>query len=131
LLGVHPWTSSRTVYRELLSVYLPIGVISQLPREFADYQAEAENSDTICGSPSPFQGDTALCRMPMCRLPEAAHRHSRTLLPGYLEKYALSPQYCIEQNVQRRMGFTLVVSRQSIHFSRRYPPKQFSYFCPQ
>jgi len=23
-------------------VYLPIGVISQLPREFADYQAEAE-----------------------------------------------------------------------------------------
>ena len=42
LLRVHPWTSSRTIYPDLLSVYLPIGVISQLPREFADYQAEAE-----------------------------------------------------------------------------------------
>jgi len=27
----------------MLSVYLPIGVKSQLPREFADYRAEAEN----------------------------------------------------------------------------------------
>jgi len=32
----------KTIYRNLLSVYLPIGVISQLPREFANYQAEAE-----------------------------------------------------------------------------------------
>jgi len=31
-----------TVYRDLLSVNLPIDVISQLPRELADYQAEAE-----------------------------------------------------------------------------------------
>ena len=42
LLRVYPWTSSRTVYRDLLSVYLPIGVICPLPSEFADYQAEAE-----------------------------------------------------------------------------------------
>jgi len=30
----------------LLSVYLPVGVISQLPRKFADYQAEAEETQT-------------------------------------------------------------------------------------
>ena len=43
LLTVHPRTSSRTVYHDLLSVYLPIGMISLLPsREFADYQAETE-----------------------------------------------------------------------------------------
>jgi len=30
LLRVHPWTSSRTVYCDLMSVYLPICVISQL-----------------------------------------------------------------------------------------------------
>ena len=45
LLRVNPWASLRTVYRDLLSVYLPIGVISQLPREFADYQAEAEKTE--------------------------------------------------------------------------------------
>jgi len=37
LLRVHPWIFSKAVYRDLLSEYLPIGVISQQPREFADY----------------------------------------------------------------------------------------------
>jgi len=42
LLRVHPWTSSRTIYRDLLSVYVQIGMISQLLRAFVNYQAEAE-----------------------------------------------------------------------------------------
>ena len=36
---VHPWTCSRTFYRDLLSAYLPI--------EFADYQAETQATQTI------------------------------------------------------------------------------------
>ena len=47
MLRVHPWTSSRTVYRDLLSVYLPIGVISHSYREFADYQAGADASLSV------------------------------------------------------------------------------------
>ena len=38
--------------------------------------------------------------VPMCRLPETAHRHSRQSSPGYLEQCAFSLSRCIRRNVQ-------------------------------
>ena len=52
MLRVHPWIFSKAVYRDLLSEYLPIGVISQQPREFADYikQKQSISVDIVTDS---------------------------------------------------------------------------------
>ena len=67
--------------------------------------------------------------VPMCRLPETAHRHSRTSSSSYLVKYTFSLLHCNRRNVQHGTVVILVlVFRESIHFSRRYAGKTIFIF---